>query len=383
MPIIKDNKNLFTLEKDATGAQRKMAAIFAADVVGYSKLMAQNEKLTLFRLKETRKTTDSIIQNLNGRIFSTAGDSIMAEFASPVDAVEAAIEIQNMISKSITEITDNITIEFRIGVNLGDIMVQDNNLYGDNVNIAARLESISKPGEICISEKVYQEIKNKVDINFKFIGTKKLKNISEKINVYLSSISDEGKSSLSKKFSFRKIFIGFFLLLLISIVSFFVYKFYFAEQINYNQGGKSVIETLNSEEDLQSSKSQEDDKTMKISIMDFQNQSSSFNKDSLETLMTSIRDTLTEEDVLSTIKSPEGSENLNPPEVMLIATEANSAFVINGIIFSEKSNNYLSIKIYESKRGSMIVSKKINLNKNNNFSEVVKFLSLFKNDITK
>ena len=146
MPIIKDNKNLFTLDKNDRGAQRKMAAIFAADVVGYSKLMAQNEKLTLFRLKETRKTTDPIIQNLGGRIFSTAGDSIMAEFASPVDAVEAAIEIQNKITKTSSEINDGIIIEFRIGINLGDIMVQDNNLYGDNVNIAARLEAISKPG---------------------------------------------------------------------------------------------------------------------------------------------------------------------------------------------------------------------------------------------
>ena len=125
MPIIKDNKNLFTLEKNASGAQRKMAAIFAADVVGYSKLMAQNEKLTLFRLKETRKTTDAIIQNLNGRIFSTAGDSIMAEFASPVDAVEAGIEIQKKLLKSNSDITDNVIIEFRMGINLGDIMVQD------------------------------------------------------------------------------------------------------------------------------------------------------------------------------------------------------------------------------------------------------------------
>ena len=114
MPIIKDNKNLFTLDKNNTGAQRKMAAIFAADVVGYSKLMAQNEKLTLFRLKETRKTTDPIIENLGGRIFSTAGDSIMAEFASPVDAVEAAIEIQNKVTQTSLEINDGIIIEFRI-----------------------------------------------------------------------------------------------------------------------------------------------------------------------------------------------------------------------------------------------------------------------------
>ena len=146
MPIIKDNKNLFTLDNNSSSAKRKMAAIFAADVVGYSKLMAENEKLTLFRLKETRKVTDPIIKNLGGRIFSTAGDSIMAEFASPVDAVEAAIEIQK-ITLTYTDINDGIVIKFRIGINLGDIMVQDNNLYGDNVNIAARLESISKPKE--------------------------------------------------------------------------------------------------------------------------------------------------------------------------------------------------------------------------------------------
>ena len=175
-----------------------MAAIFAADVVGYSKLMAQNEKLTLFRLKETRKTTDEIINNLNGRIFSTAGDLIMAEFASPVDAVEAAIEIQNRLKKNISDTPDNIIIEFRMGVNLGDIMVQDNNLYGDNVNIAARLEAVSKPGEICISEKVFQEIKNKVDVKFKFFGNKKLKNISEKINIYISNLNETEENGKSK-----------------------------------------------------------------------------------------------------------------------------------------------------------------------------------------
>ena len=168
MSVIKNNENLYTLDKDKNPgtAKRKMAAIFAADVVGYSKLMATNEKLTLFRLKETRKFTDKVITELNGNIFSTAGDSIMAEFASPVDAVEAAIEIQKEMKIRSEKITDNVRIDWRIGVNLGDIMVQDNNLYGDNVNIAARLEAAASPGEICISEKVFLEVDNKVSAKF-------------------------------------------------------------------------------------------------------------------------------------------------------------------------------------------------------------------------
>ena len=383
MPIIKDNKNLFTLEKNSSGAQRKMAAIFAADVVGYSKLMAQNEKLTLFRLKETRKTTDEIINNLNGRIFSTAGDSIMAEFASPVDAVEAAIEIQNRLKKNISDTSDNIIIEFRMGVNLGDIMVQDNNLYGDNVNIAARLEAVSKPGEICISEKVFQEIKNKVDVKFKFFGNKKLKNISEKINIYISNLNETEENGKSKKFNFKTMGLSVLALLSLIILSFTLYNFYFSEKIDYNQNAKNVIDSINSTEDLQSSTSEVDDKTLKISLMEFQIQSENFNEESLNILMSEISKVLTEKDSISTIRSPAGSENLNPPEVMLIATEANSSFVVNGMVFSENNKDYINIKIYEAKRGSLIISKKIILGEDENYDEMVKFLSMFKKDITK
>ena len=384
MPIIKDNKNLFTLEENKAGAQRKMAAIFAADVVGYSKLMAQNEKLTLFRLKETRKTTDTIIQNLSGRIFSTAGDSIMAEFASPVDAVEAAIEIQRKLKNTIADITDNIIIEFRMGINLGDIMVQDNNLYGDNVNIAARLESVSKPGEICISEKVYQEIKNKVDIKFKLIGTKKLKNISEKINIYMSSLSGDDKETLKVKFNSKKIIFTSAVLVSICFSIALIYKYFYSERINYNQNAKSVIESLNnSNSELQSLSTPGDENILKISVMDFQIQSSNFNKEKLNILMDKIASSLSEKDLVSTVRSPEGSENLNPPEVMLIATEANSSFVVNGILLSEGLNDYLNLKIYEAKRGSLIISKKLSLKNNNDFTEVGKFLNLFKEDIIK
>ena len=108
------------------------------------------------------------------------------------------------ITLTSADINDGIVIKFRIGINLGDIMVQDNNFYGDNVNIAARLESIAKPKEICISEKVYQEIKNKVNVNFNFIGTKKLKNISEKINVYSSNISGAKEKKFKIMFLLKK-----------------------------------------------------------------------------------------------------------------------------------------------------------------------------------
>ena len=383
MPTIKDNKNLFTLDKENTGAQRKMAAIFAADVVGYSKLMAQNEKLTLFRLKETRKTTDPIIQNLGGRIFSTAGDSIMAEFASPVDAVEAAIEIQNKMTKTSSEINDGIIIEFRIGINLGDIMVQDNNLYGDNVNIAARLEAISKPGEICLSEKVYQEIKNKVNITFNFVGTKKLKNINEKINVYSSNLTTLETSDLKKNLIKKKLFIGLPLLMLLVGLAFFTYKYFYSEKIDYNQGSVSTLDDFKSSGDLTPNSSEASNNSLKISVMNFKNQSNIFTESKLSNLMEIIKSTLTEKDKLTTVNSPEGSENLNPPEVMLIATEANSSFVINGLVFSEGQKNYLTIKVYEAKRGSMIASKKINIDASDNYSAVTKFFSLFKKDILK
>ena len=383
MTIIKDNKNLFTLEKNKAGAQRKMAAIFAADVVGYSKLMAQNEKLTLFRLKETRKTTDPIIENLGGRIFSTAGDSIMAEFASPVDAVEAAIEIQNKVTNTSSEITDGVIIEFRIGVNLGDIMVQDNNLYGDNVNIAARLEAISKPSEICISEKVYQEIKNKVNVNFNFVGAKKLKNISEKINVYSSNLTSIESSNFKKSFLNKKVLIGLSLLIALLISIFFIYKYFSSDKITYNQSNVSNLDDFKVSEDIKPSGSQVGDNILKISLMNFKNQSSTFSSDKLNILMENIKSTLTEKNMLATVTSPEGSENLNPPEVMLIATEANSSFVINGLVFSESNENFLTIKVYEAKRGSMIAGKKINLDDSNNYNEAIKFFTLFKKDVLK
>ena len=377
------NKNIYVLDKekkDTAGAIRKMAAIFAADVVGYSKLMASNEKLTLFRLKETRKITDKIIQELNGRIFSTAGDSIMAEFASPVDAMEAAISIQKEVSKKAKEIQDNITIEFRIGINLGDIMTQDNNLYGDNVNIAARLEAIAPVGEITVSEKVYLEVEDKVDITFKYQGEKKLKNISKKIKVYTSQMTTDKKKSV--KFQ-KKPYIITAIIALFMVVG---GVFYFlnnksSNDIEYTDNSKSVLESFRTDQESLPNNNNASSNIVFVALMEFQNQSKILTGQEIENISKLFSEKLFEEEKISIVKTPQGSENLNPPEVMLIATESNASFVVNGIISDENNSSFLNLKIYEAKRGSLIINQKISITENN--GNLIDFTSNFKKDILK
>ena len=377
------NKNIYVLDKekkDTAGAIRKMAAIFAADVVGYSKLMASNEKLTLFRLKETRKITDKIIQELNGRIFSTAGDSIMAEFASPVDAMEAAISIQKEVSTKAKEIQDNITIEFRVGINLGDIMTQDNNLYGDNVNIAARLEAIAPVGEITVSEKVYLEVEDKVDITFKYQGEKKLKNISKKIKVYTSLMTTDKKKSV--KFRIKP----YIIMAVVSLLLLVGAAFYFlnnksSNDIDYTDNSKSVLESFRSDQESLPNNNNASSNIIFVALMEFQNQSKILTGQEIENISRLFSEQVFEEEKISIVNTPQGSENLNPPEVMLIATESNASFVINGIVSDENNSSFLNLKIYEAKRGSLIINQKVNITENN--EKLIDFTSNFKKDILK
>ena len=383
MPIIKNNENLYVLDdKNANSAKRKMAAIFAADVVGYSKLMAANEKLTLFRLKETRKLTDKIIHDLHGRIFSTAGDSIMAEFASPIDAVDAAVAIQNEVAESMSGVTDEVKIEFRVGINLGDIMMQDNNLYGDNVNIAARLESISEPGEICVSEKVYQEINNKVNTKFRYLGEKKLKNISQKIKVYVSNLGGTEEEGKTNKFSKKKlIFFSLGVCVFLPII-YILYGKFFKNEIKYTDSSKSVLENFRTSQTTNSEgNSIVNDGKLVISLMNFQNQSSNLTNDDINVINDLVNSSLSNDETVRVSSSPSGSENLNPPEVMLIATESGASFVINGIVFSENGKNILGVKIYEAKRGSIIINEKIILSKAALHPDLTKFFKAFIKDI--
>src|SRR5262249_40898484 len=146
--------------------------------------MGEDEEATLRTLTASRQVTDTLIQQHRGRIVGTAGDSILAEFASVVDAVQCAVEIQTALKTENANLPTNRRMEFRIGINLGDVMVEGEQIYGDGVNIAARLEALAEAGGICISGAVYEQIKNKLTLHYEDLGEQVLKNIAEPVQVW-------------------------------------------------------------------------------------------------------------------------------------------------------------------------------------------------------
>ncbi len=169
---------------EAHRIERKLAAILSADVKGYSRLMGEDEEATLRTLTAYRQVVDTAIEQYRGRIVGTAGDSVLAEFASMVDAVECAVTIQTRLRRENASLSPDKRMEFRIGINLGDVMVQGEQIYGDGVNIAARLEALADPGGICISGTVYDQIKNKLVLEYEYQGEQTVKNIAEPVRVY-------------------------------------------------------------------------------------------------------------------------------------------------------------------------------------------------------
>jgi adenylate cyclase len=163
---------------------RKLAVILAADAVGYSRLMAVDEEGTLAILNARRQVIDELIARHHGRIFTTAGDSVMAEFASAVEAVRCAAAIQQDSERANADLPEARRMRFRVGVNLGDVMVGGDNLFGDGVNVAARLEGMAAPDGICISAAVYDQIRNKVDFSFEDLGERSLKHIGYPVRVF-------------------------------------------------------------------------------------------------------------------------------------------------------------------------------------------------------
>src|SRR3989304_6009942 len=171
--------------------KRKIPAILSADVKGYSRLMGEDEELTLRMLSAYKEVMGSLIQQHRGRIVGTAGDSMLAEFASVVDAVQCAVEIQQVLRAKNAVLRETRRMEFRIGINLGDVIEEGDSIYGDGVNIAARLEGLAESGGICISESAYQQIENKLPLRYDYMGEHEVKNIAKPVRVYRARIEPE------------------------------------------------------------------------------------------------------------------------------------------------------------------------------------------------
>ncbi len=164
--------------------ERKLTAILCADVFGYSRLMGEDEEATHRTLISHRRLIDSLIEQHHGRFVNSAGDSVLAEFASVVNAVQCAVETQSALKAENANLPPARRMQFRIGVNLGDVIVDDEQIYGDGVNVAARLESLAEPGGICISRTVHENIRNKLPLSFEDLGDQAVKNIAEPVRVF-------------------------------------------------------------------------------------------------------------------------------------------------------------------------------------------------------
>jgi TolB-like protein/class 3 adenylate cyclase/Tfp pilus assembly protein PilF len=176
--------------------ERRLAAVLAADVAGYSRLMGRDEEGTLAQLKSFRKAlVDPAISEHRGRIVKTTGDGMLVEFASAVDAARCAIEVQRGMAERNAEVPQELRIEFRIGVHVGDIIIDENDIFGDGVNIAARLEGIGEPGGVCVSDDAHRQIRGKVDIPFDDMGSQTLKNIVEPMRVWSARLAGNTPSS--------------------------------------------------------------------------------------------------------------------------------------------------------------------------------------------
>ncbi len=166
------------------GVKRRLAAILAADVAGYTRLMRADEEATLETLGEYREIIDGLIARHEGRIVGTAGDSVLAEFGSAVEAVRSAISIQEELATRNAELPDDRQLRFRIGINVGDVMVKGDDLFGDGVNVAARLEGLAEPGGICVSGSIFEQIKHKLSVGFEDMGPQEVKNIAEPVSAF-------------------------------------------------------------------------------------------------------------------------------------------------------------------------------------------------------
>ena len=189
-----------------SGPRRKLAVILATDVVGYSTKMEENEDQTLKNLKVCRNIIDGLVEEHHGRIFNTAGDSVLAEFQSAVEAVICASEFQKTIKERNNSVPEEEQMEFRIGINMGDVVIEGDNLYGDGVNVAARLEALAQSGGICLSKNVHEIVNKKTDFQFHDLGEQKVKNtVLHAVDVSIEGVSKRKPPQPHKQSSSTKL----------------------------------------------------------------------------------------------------------------------------------------------------------------------------------
>ncbi len=209
------------------GFRRKLTAIFSADVEGYSRLMEDDELATVQTLTSYKETMRKLIRHYRGRVVDSTGDNLLAEFASVVDAVQCAVEIQQVLTSKNDSLPENRRMFFRIGVNLGDVIEEDDRIFGDGVNIAARIEGLADGGGICISGTAYDQIKNKLALGYDYFGEHSVKNISEPVRVYKVPI---GPVEVKKKVvvrGWRKVAIAAVAVLILAGVAGIIWHYYF------------------------------------------------------------------------------------------------------------------------------------------------------------
>jgi class 3 adenylate cyclase len=242
---------------DATADfERKLSTILSADVAGYSRLMAEDEEQTLRTFRGHKQVFERLVSLHRGRVFNTAGDAILAEFSSAVEAVRCATEIQAALRTRNDQLPENRQVYFRIGVNLGDVMVQGSDLLGDGVNVATRLQSAAEPGGVCVSGSIFDQIRNKLSLSFKELGELNFKNIPQAIRVFSIAEADgldllpfsRGKGSGDRGSLAKWLAAGAVLLLTLGGVGIWVYSEHQRSQAELAREARLATERLAAEE---------------------------------------------------------------------------------------------------------------------------------------
>jgi adenylate cyclase len=212
--------------------KRKLSAILSADVVGYSRLMGEDEVSTVRTLEAYRKVMSDLIEQFRGRVVDSPGDNLLSEFSSVVDAVQCAVEIHEVIRAKNEELPEDRRMLFRIGVNLGDVIEEGDRIYGDGVNIAARLEGLEEAGGICISGSAHEQIENKLALGYEFLGEHTVKNIAKPVKVYKvpvgpkAATTKEGDDKKTKLNNWRWTALSAIGAIIVIIVAVAVWNFY-------------------------------------------------------------------------------------------------------------------------------------------------------------